>query len=594
MNIFDFLSSKLTRRSSTVTLDQLNASQADKTQYDLLRKFGVVKSDLSTALEAADMVNFERQTLYAAIDRSLCHPLMASTPSIFADTASNYNRVMNATVWGTVKNREYEYQLNKFLEIINIEENIYDWCWTVATYGDLFVEIHGEPGVGIVSVSDDEHPLNISRVDYNGRLVGFYSTPGGYNATAERKLRTPWDFVHFRLLGSKRRRPQYQADGASYSEYRTVSIMAPDVRRLTSKYGTSVLADALPIYKRLRLVEDSIMMARITRGVLRYLYKIGLDPNMPPEAVSSLIDNYVATLKEARNFNIDLNNPSFGARFNAMNTMEDLIIPVFGEVNSVAIEKLGGEVDIKWLEDVDMLTKQLSTALKVPLPLLAGYAEVANGGIGQNSLEKLDIRFARQARRIQRAIIVGLTRMFQIHLAWQGINPDLDFFQIHMSETSTAEELELQEALDKGIDTSNKVMDLLEKVLGVDFDKEEALKYLNDKYLKLTDLDLSKLKLKPNSQAFTPDDQFSDIAPTSSSYDNPFKANMEQSMPQGEETPEAEAPLGEEEPQQETPKEEEEIFKENKVVSSDLKSMLPINEAQWKEQWGDKVVKIKG
>ena len=69
---------------------------------------------------------------------------------------------------------------------------------------------------------------------------------------------------------------------------------------------------------------------------------------------------------------------------------------------------------------------------------------------------------------------------------------------------------------------------------------------------------------------------------------------MEQSMTQGEETPEAEAPLGEEEPQQETPKEEEEIFKENKVVSSDLKSMLPINEAQWKEQWGDKVVKIKG
>jgi hypothetical protein len=336
--------------------------------------------------------------------------------------------------------------------------------------------------------------------------------------------------------------------------------------------------------------------------------------NSNNEAVGSLIDSYVSTLKEARSMQINTDNPSYNSKYNALSNMEDIIIPVWGDVNQVQVEKLGGEVDVKWIVDTEMLTKQLSTALAVPLPLLSGYSSEANGGIGQNSLEKLDIRFARQARRIQRAIVVGLTRMAQIHLAYQGLNPDKNFFTIQMSETSTAEELELQDALDKGLDVSGKVMDMLDRVLGPDLDKKAALKYINEKFLKLNDIDLDKITLKGNPNAFNVNPQddtlgasgsggsssFGSSPATGSDSGNPFAEHA----PEGESvgdggTPEPSTKPEEGEPNKGDEKEtteEENPFKESlNLTMGDLNSLTPLreNRESWEKQWGKTKIHIE-
>ena len=764
------------------------------------------------------------------------------------------SQLQESTVWVTAKNKEYQYQIEKMFDIINLEEVIYDWAWTIAVFGDLFVQVFGQPGIGIVSINDDQHPVNVSRVDYNGRLIGFYETPMGYAQADERKLLTPWDYVHLRLLGAKKRRPMYadpqyclkgdtqiqllngtnptikemvenrdkyigkelwsinprtqglevdtiidakktrlnaqlvrvHLDNDEYidctpdhkfmlrdgtfkeaelldqgeslmplyskfvgrnkkmggyktvynpkdgkyhfehrlvhgkitrgnvvhhkdynpknnesnnletktivdhaklhqilskhlqklyknptlkalyhkkqkegrqkayanskfrvycseliskaslehwqnpeyrnktlkaikksitpvviqkraqtlretlknpeirkkyshiqtpeskkkqqdnwldddfrlkmyqshrddcqcfrckslrrkgvllnhkvlkvewlveredtydittaknhnfptgagvfvhnSEFRTISIMTPDVRRLTSKYGTSVLADALPIWKRLRLTEDSILMARINKTPTRYIYKITIpEGNANAESVANLIDQYISELKRARALNVDEASPSYQDRFQGLGALEDIIVPVWGNSDNFNIEKIGGEVDIRWIVDVEELRNQLATALKVPLGLLSGYSKEGNpGGLGQNSVERLDIRFARQARRVQRSIQNGLTRLAQIHLAYQGMNPDLNLFEIHMAETSTAEEEELKDALDKGVDIADKLFEFYAKILGADFDARECAEYINKKFLKLNDADLDAWVLKGNKQAFAP------------------------------------------------------------------------------------------
>jgi hypothetical protein len=153
-NIFDFLSKYLGSKPSTVTQTQIQAATTNTQQFDMLKKFGIVQGDLAKALEAADLIQFERDSLYQAINKSLAHPLMSAASSLYADVSTTYNRTNNATVWGMGKNKEYQYQLDKFLNIINIEEVIYDWAWTISTFGDLFIDIHGEPGVGIVSIND--------------------------------------------------------------------------------------------------------------------------------------------------------------------------------------------------------------------------------------------------------------------------------------------------------------------------------------------------------------------------------------------------------------------------------------------------------
>lgn len=876
-----------------------------------------------------------------------CHALMSAACVAFADCATIRSPLHGSTVWVTSDNKEYRYQLEKMLDVINIEEVIYDWAWTCAAFGDMFVEIFGEPGVGIVCVNDDNHPINVSRVDHNGRLVGFFQTPLGYATSDTRKLLAPWDQVHFRLLGAKKRRPLYQDQ--QYSEFRTISIMTPDARRLTSKYGTSILADALPVWKRLRLAEDSIMIARIMKSPQRFLFKVVIpDDNSNAEAVANLVDQYQAEIKRclvgdtkiallnntnptiremaenkekyigkyvysinpitkaiepdkivdvvktvvdatvmrvhldneeyvdctpdhrfmmrdgsfkeakdltrgyslmplymrinderrrkvfnpktgkfslvyklvsecidgktptdcvvhhenenkldddpsnlkivtkhdhmsihhlfkdkiitkhgtneawnkgltketdervakyaktvgevqrdlyalglkkvwnkgltkeedprmriisekvkesnpmgrpevranaskskmgnhnkprvlretricqcgcdgtfecksnseqtyihnhhrknkrnsldhnqkiafahskhehavvnhkvvrvevlpytidtydisteknhnfalscgifvhnSRALNLDSTAPNYLDRFNAMAGAEDLIFPVWGDANNLTVETLGGETDIRWIADVNKLEDQLITALKVPKQLLAGFSGEGGGGFeGGTALERMDIRFSRQARRVQRSIISGLTRMAQIHLAYQGMDPDLSLFQIHMAETSSAEEVELQDSLGKSVDATRAFYDMLVEMIGVDLDKKTLVKYMNEKFWKLSDLDIETLYLEGDAAALQPDQRDMPVA----GVEGPG-AGEEIPPEEGEappETPEVgaeEAPAGA--PAAPNP------FRENLSIS-DLKSPLPCHKSGqiWESTWKDIPINI--
>jgi hypothetical protein len=491
------------------------------------------------------------------------------------------SQLHEATVWVTTDSKEYQYQIDKLFDVINLEEVIYDWAWTIATFGDLFVKPDCQPGVGIVGVRDDEHPITISRIDYNGRLVGFYETPMGYNIADERKVLAPWDYVHFRLLGARKRRPIYT--DPMYAEFRTISIMTPDARRLTSKYGTSILLDALPIYKRLKLAEDSVLMSRIGKGIMRYIYKVAVGgEGSNPDAVSSLIDEYVAELKRARAFDTST-SANYNDKFGPLSALEDIILPVWGDVNNLTVEKIGGEADIRWIKDIDELRNQLACALKVPLQILGGYQSELPSNLGASALERLDIRFARQSRRIQRALMNGITRLIQIHLAYQGIDPDLGLFKVQMAEGSSAEEEELKNALDKGVDVAVKLADLYEKMLGPEVDKRAVLDYINKKFLKLSDVEIDDFIRKGEAPFIVPD-QKETLSPAA----GPESPTGEVA---GEEEVEgaATAPAG-----GAAPEGEEEMFRERAEYDSDIKSMIPLKEKRetWEAEWKDKKIKV--
>ena len=736
------------------------------------------------------------------------HWAMGAAAELYGDVATVYNKEHNATVWIQSDDSRYRDVLTDLLNRIGLEERIFDWAWTTGTYGDLFVNVVGRDGVGIASVEDTEHPIAISRVDLNGRLVGFYDTPltASY-AEKENMLIAPWEYVHFRLLGAKMKRPIYS--DPMMAEFRTINLMGQDKRRPSTKYGTSLLTNALPTYKRLRLTEDSLLLARLSKGVLHYLYKVQVDgclagdtkirlldgtspsikemaeapekyigksiwtvnekttalevnrikgaiatrknaqlvrvhldnekyvdctpdhlfmlrdgsykeaqtlvpqeslmphyerlgekgglagynlvldpkdnkyhyehkmvadqvlgetprgslrhhktldklnndpkeleimprdvhavlhkkigdsplteeakrkigkkakaryeagampwnkglglnthtmefpkyeertctcgcgrkflagvnevkrysmghmasearkkandaaaewhkgkepwnkhlvedgvlvnhkvvrvewlkerqdtydlcientPNFPIasgifvhnsnlEAVSEILDEYDTVLKRARALNTS-DNARFEDKADTMNVLEDVILPVWGDVNNLKVEKIGGEVDIRWITDIEELRNQLSSALRVPLALLGGFVGELPGGLGESSLSQLNIRFARSARRLQRALIDGITRICQIDLAYRGMDPDPKLFQVEMSETSTKEEEELKSALDTGVDTVDKLVELILKY-NPDVDKTELFNYMNQKILKLNDLDLNRFK----------------------------------------------------------------------------------------------------
>ena len=149
--------------------------------------------------------------------------------------------------------------------------------------------------------------------------------------------------------------------------------------------------------------------------------------------------------------------------------------------------------------DLDKLEKQVATALCVPLPILSGYAGEAGSGFDNGgSLEKMDIRFGRNVRRVQRALIQGVTRICQIHLGYLGLDPDPKLFQVHMSETSNAEELEKVEVLEKTNTVVSSLIDTLAKIVGDDkLNREAVYDMVNEQYYRFQDLNYEDLLLPP-------------------------------------------------------------------------------------------------
>lgn len=487
------LLANLTPKPPTIPTKDVMGRHLTPEERKLIQHIGATATSISKSMQNEIAVNYDRARFYQEITRATDHWLVGPAVELYADYVSNYSQLHGASVWVTSENATYQRELTKLLDRIGIEEKIFDWAWTTAGYGDMFVEILGEPELGVIAVNDDEHPLNLSRIDHEGSLIGFYRTPQGQTTSNEPSdIIPPWKWVHLRILGAKRKRPQFS--DPLYAEFRTMHLMTgTDTKQVTSRYGTSVLINALPTYKRLRLAEDSLLMARLTRGIMRYVWKLKVG-GANAEAVNECIQQISGVLKKARAIDLSPSSPNFDSKFSVLAANEDLLIPVFSDdVGDLTFDKIGGEVDIRWIKDIEELRQELACTLRVPLQLLGGFVKEATGELGSQAIEKLDIRFARNARRLQRALKTSIKRICQIHLAYMNLDPDPQLFDVCMSESSTAEEESLKESLDGGVDIIDRMIDMVDKV-DPEIDKVDVANYLSKKILKLEDFDLRSFK----------------------------------------------------------------------------------------------------
>ena len=469
---------------------ELQTATPDDAQF--LRQFGATVAGISEAVSEALNVSSERTALYNELENARSHPIIDGALNLYVSSASSMSPTQDASVWITSDSATYKNVLETMLDNIGIEDIISDWAFCVAHLGDLFVEPILMPGHGIISIDDSRHPGEISRVDLNGRLIGFHDNNIGVNNTVP--LKSPWSYVHFRKLGSRHRRLIGQE--AYHGSQGNISMLSVDNRRINTKYGESIISSALPIYKRLKIAEDVVLMASTSKRPLKYLYKLKVD-GRNPDKVATRVDNYATLLKRARVLDTTPGGGNFKNNLSDLTYLEDVIIPVWESVGDLTIDKLGGEVDIRYLADLDEWRNQLAVALSTPLSLLGGYTKDIPSSIGSSSADRLDIRFGKRAYALQRALRVGITRLCQIHLAYLGMDPDPNFFTVHMNETSSAEDVEIKEALKEGVGIVSDLADVIHK-FSPDVDSEKLFDYLNKKFLKLGDLDLNSMKNNNN------------------------------------------------------------------------------------------------
>jgi len=201
---------------------------------------------------------------------------------------------------------------------------------------------------------------------------------------------------------------------------------------------------------------------------------------------------------------IDLQKNFYDSEYNPLNFLDDLFIPVTGSVGDINIQTLGGDVNIRDIADIEFQNNKLFAGLRIPKAFL-GFEESLPGSLGSTTLTRLDIRYARMVKKVKRAMIQGLTRMVQIHLAYKT-KKQVDLNQIILASTpiSGAEEDDQASVFERKLNLTNQILGIIND-LGDKINPEQLIRHIFTKVLELPGISVKKL-LTPKEEPEEPEE----------------------------------------------------------------------------------------
>lgn len=360
---------------------------------------------------------------YLDYNEMISYPEIAAAVDVYAEDATQPNTMTGDTVWIESDDDEVRVDLSAMLKKrVDIENEIWGIAKTLVMYGNDYSEILVAKDEGVVGLHALP-PETMRRVEgMKGELLGFVQDPTGqfqvkpaeFVEIIQKKkpvpggvaIFEPWQIVHDRLQNQYRQSP----------------------------YGTAVLEPARWIWKRLLLLEDAMMIYRLTRAPSRFAFYVDVG-EMPPRQAA----RYMQTMRQ--NFRKKkFVNPQTGKldlRFSPLAQDEDFYIPVRGGRESTRIDVLQGPDFPGSTEDTLYFYQKLLTALKVP-PAFLGREENTSA---KNVLAHEDVRFARAVMRVQRELRNGLKKACNVHLASRNIDPESVDYEVFMTTPSGIYEL---------------------------------------------------------------------------------------------------------------------------------------------------------
>jgi hypothetical protein len=493
---------------------------------------------------AATRLEKDRESRYSDYDQMEEDPIISSALELIVDDATQYSHEMNATLWvgGVGGKHKYQEELHEFLSMIDFENKVWGWTYNIAKYGDFFLRVFPEQGVGISNIRESEHPKSVYRVDIDGKLACFIKKD---TSTRKEEIMDSSGYVHFinnfkpnfesvkvKLWedsvkkSENGKKPDEDGQPAEYGDKTrdtapydkaTYDVDAGDPQKspsrhmidmnrqpgggiapgqrkmveriLTSMYGTSVLQNARLIYRILNLLEVSLALARLARSPLIRVFYVNTE-GMTKDERKELIRDLEQKFMQKKAIDIPVN--FYRMKYNPLQYNDEVFIPYTGTKGDMRVETVGGDVNIKDIVDIEYIRDKLLAAIRIPGAFL-GMSESIPGFAGSQTLTRLDIRYARMVKKVQRALIEGMYRLFQIHLSYKyGQNISVEDLTIGMVPISSAEEDSRLEYMERKIGIATSMLGLSGEMEGI-VDKAVYLEYIFKQLFAFPDLDLDKL-----------------------------------------------------------------------------------------------------
>jgi len=197
-------------------------------------------------------------------------------------------------------------------------------------------------------------------------------------------------------------------------------------------FGQSVLENIFKVYKQKELLEDAILIYRISRAPERRVFKIDVG-NMPSHMAMAFVDRIKNEIHQRRIPSTQGGQSMFDATYNPLSMNEDYFFPVTADGRGSDVTTLAGGSNLGEIDDLRYFNNRLARGLRVPASYLPQGPEdnptpLSDGRVGTAMIQ--EFRFNQYCERLQKYVCQKLNEEFKLFLRWRGFSIDGGLFDI--------------------------------------------------------------------------------------------------------------------------------------------------------------------
>jgi hypothetical protein len=291
-----------------------------------------------------------------------------------------------------------------------------------------------------------------------------------------------------------------QSTAIRFAPSQVIHMYLGDDRRTFYPYGQSLMEPARGPAHQLRLMEDAMMVYRLTRAPERRVFYIDVG-QLPPFKAEAFVERMKDQFRKKKvQSGKGTGANAVDERWHAPAADEDYWLPIRPSANT-RIETLPGAQNLGEIDDALYFRNKLFTALNFP----KNYMSNEDPGATRITLSAQDARFARMVERIQASVEDGILEICERHLEMRGFPAEaFEDLRVEMTPPSSWKELSEAEIMNNRI---NVVTTLKSSLLMSDFDlltrymkvtEEEAQRIISrNKIQKLEDLKIQIIGQNP-------------------------------------------------------------------------------------------------
>ena len=360
-------------------------------------------------------INKNRFSLYQVYENMDEDATISSALDIYADEIVNTNE--NGEMLTITSDDELikEALVILFNNTLQLNLNLWGWARGTVKYGDQMVLLDIQKDYGVVGYKT----VNCYYLErkFNEKTNRYYyvktNKSSSFNKDEEEEVIENYNVLHFKLYGDNSFFP----------------------------YGKSILYGAKKHFEALSMMEDALLISRLTRAPEKRVFKIDVG-NLKPAEAEAYVNRVKNQIRKVPL--IDPKTGNYNLKFNMINMLEDFFVTKRGDKYSTEIDTLPG-LTTGDIEDLEYFRNKVLSSFKIP----GEYLSFSDGATDSPSLSSKDGRFAKTIERIQNSgILPELYSIAYVHLYALGFSEDdILNFKLSLNSGSILREMEKMELI---------------------------------------------------------------------------------------------------------------------------------------------------